>query len=81
VSSFIFPQRVLFCLSSIHLLDRTIFRDADDTSGHAGKENISHAKKPLLLHQRKRQPNTIKTGKSLHFQRQIPLMNVVESAH
>jgi len=62
------------------LLDRTIFRDADDTSGHAGKENISHAKKPLLLHQPKRQPNTIKTGNSLHFQRQIPLMNVVESA-
>jgi len=45
----------MFCLSSDHLLDRTIFRDTDDTSGHAVKENLSQSEKCLLSQLKKLQ--------------------------
>ncbi|MBD54916.1 MAG: hypothetical protein CMM05_07535 [Rhodopirellula sp.] len=39
---------MMFCLSSNQLLDKTIFRDADDTSGHEAKENLSSSGKIIL---------------------------------
>jgi hypothetical protein len=49
---------MIFCLSSDHLLDRTIFRDANDTSGHAAKENLSQPGKCLNFPKKQAFPRT-----------------------
>ena len=61
---------MMFCLSSNQLLDKTIFRDADDTSGHEAKENLSSSEKFLLSrHKKLRLPeNNAKTRTSRHLQ-------------
>jgi hypothetical protein len=60
----------MFCLSSNQLLDKTIFRDADDTSGHEAKENLSSSEK-FLLSKHKKLPLpeiTAKTRTTRHMQ-------------
>jgi hypothetical protein len=60
---------MMFCLSSNQLLDKTIFRDADDTSGHEAKENLSSSEKFLLKkHKKLHLPEiTVKTQTSRPF--------------
>ncbi|HBV61392.1 MAG TPA: hypothetical protein DEF45_00070 [Rhodopirellula sp.] len=68
---------MMFCLSSDQLLDKTIFRDADDTSGHEAKEYfLLNPKKSLLPKHKQLQstgiPVKVRNSKNLSTRRFKP---------